>query len=389
MFKIVLFAILIFSIFLFLYNYFIYPLAVYFLSSRREDAHDSKVMSVKELTEFPSVSFIIAAYNEEKVIREKIENTFSIDYPTEKFEFIIVSDGSSDSTPKIVEEFSDSIIGLFEVKRGGKSAALNRAVEKAAGEILVFSDANNDFSVDAVKQLVRHFEDTDVGAVTGAKHIYDSSEREASTGDGLYWKYESRIKKSESKLGSITAAEGEILAVRKSLYIPIDSIKVNDDAAITFDLIKAGYRVLYEENARSSELASIDLVDDIKVKIRMTFGGFQTMSMERDFLFPPTTWFSFNFISHKVLRWFTPHFMISIFVSSLMLWETPVVTIFLIGQTLFYFLAYLGWIRRKNTNISTLIYIPMYFTVMNIALFIGFLRYLKDSSKVKWEKAER
>ncbi|WP_196138884.1 glycosyltransferase family 2 protein [Aliikangiella sp. G2MR2-5] len=389
MIKLALYLVFISSSCLFLYNYFVYPLLIKLISDQKQDPHEGRIKSAEELDYFPKVSFIIAAYNEEKVIEQKLKNTLEIDYPSELFEVIVVSDGSSDSTSEIVENFGNGVIGMHDPKRGGKSAALNRAVEQAQGEVLVFSDANNDFSKDSVKQLIRHFEDEEIGAVTGAKHIYENNERESAEGDGLYWKYESQIKKAESKLGSITAAEGEILAVRTKCFNPIDSHKVNDDAAITFDLVKAGYRVLYEENAKSYEQASIDIKDDINVKVRMTFGGYQTIAHEKDFLFPPKTLFAFNFISHKVLRWLAPHFLILIFITSLMLWQNKFIFLLLLGQVAFYSLSLYGWKNRGKEKLPSYIYIPMYFTIMNYALFIGFLRYLNDSSKVQWKKAER
>ena len=190
--------VLIISMALFLYNYFLYPLVVIILSKLITDPHAD---IDRDANYYPSVSFIIAAYNEEKVIREKLLNTLEIDYPEDKLQIMVVSDGSDDSTPDIVNSFKDQgVIGLHEVERNGKSAALNRAVEQCNGEIIVFSDANNDFNKDSVKLLVDHFQDENIGAVTGSKHIYAKEGRESSTGDGMYWKYESRIKKAESDL---------------------------------------------------------------------------------------------------------------------------------------------------------------------------------------------
>lgn len=370
---------------LFSYNYFGYPLFVIWLSKRNFDPHTDLEINKKEA---PSVSFIIAAYNEEKVIEQKIINTLELNYPEDKIQIIIVSDGSDDSTPNIVAKYPE-IKGMHVAKRGGKSAALNRAMTEADGEIIVFSDANNDFGRDAIYQLVKHFSDKSIGAVTGAKRIYANADRQSSSGDGLYWKYESMIKQAESSLGSITAAEGEILAVRRSLYQPIDSFKVNDDAAITFDLIKSGYRVLYESKAEAFEQASIDLMDDFNVKVRMTFGGFQTMSLEKNNIFPPKNWFAFTFLSHKVLRWFAPHFLILIFFCSLALSNILLINIFFWAQIAFYLTAFLGWINRTNNSLPNWVYIPTYFTCMNTALFYGFINYMKDSSNVKWKKAER
>lgn len=371
---------------LFIYNYFIYPLFVIILSSIKTDSHIDKISDYKD---YPKVSFIIAAYNEEKVIEQKIQNTLSIDYPKNKFQIIIVSDGSDDSTPDLVRNYaSHGVLGLHESARNGKSAALNRGVECCDGEILVFSDANNDFNADAVKMLVKHFSDSNIGAVTGAKHIYENNDRQSASGDGMYWKYESAIKQAESSLGSITSADGEILALRKSLFSPIDQNKINDDAAITFDILKAGYRIIYEKQAKAFEEASKDLKDDFNVKVRMTAGGYQTLSYEKGYLFPPLNWFSFTFCSHKILRWLAPHFLIIMLVLPIFtLYRADMLFLFL-SQIAFYSLSLYGWINRRK-NPHALFYVPMYFTSMNLALFYGFLRYINNNTASIWKKAER
>ena len=377
---------LLICMFLFVYNYFIYPVIIILFSKSKKNLH---LIFELEENEVPFVSLIIAAYNEEKVIEAKIQNSLKLDYPEKLFELIVVSDGSDDSTPEIVKKYSDQgVVNLHSPERKGKSAALNRAAEHARGDILVFSDANNDFSDDAIKHLVKHFNDEKVGAVTGAKKIYQNNSREASKGDGLYWNYESAIKKAESHLGSITAAEGEILAVRKSTFKSIDPTLINDDAAITFNIVKSGYRVLYEANAIAYEQASIDLVDDINVKIRMTSGGFQTISREKKFLFPPRSWFAFSFISHKVLRWLAPHLLILIFFLSIISLDNTLVKGFLFLQILFYLISIYGWFIRK-AYLPGWVYIPMYFSVMNVALFLGFIRYFNKSQGVNWTKAKR
>lgn len=379
-------SIFITAVILFLYNYFIYPLLVISLSRLITDKH---IKQIDTHNNYPSVSFIVAAYNEEKVIKAKIKNTLSIDYPSELIQIIVVSDGSSDSTPKIVKEFlPKGIISLHDTERKGKSAALNRGVELSTGEIIIFSDANNDFSNDSIKQLVKHFCDPKIGAVTGAKHIYDSESRQSAMGDGLYWKYESRIKEAESVLGSITGAEGEILAVRKKLFKPINASVINDDAAITFNVVSSGYRILYEKNAKAYEEASKDLIDDFNVKVRMTAGGFQTLSLQKKYLLTHLSWFSFTFISHKILRWLAPHFLIIILISPLFLLDRLEMKILMVLQFLFYTISLYGWFNR-NKKINKLIYIPMYFSAMNYALFVGFLRYINKNTKTIWKKADR
>jgi len=378
---------LVISLLLIVYNILIYPLLMYTLALIAK----KPAQQLADLPEtLPFVSIVIAAYNEEKVIAAKIENTLLLDYPKDSLEILIVSDGSDDDTPNIVESFKErGVIGLHKNSREGKSAAINRALQNIRGEIIVFSDANNDFSRNAIMALVKHFTDPEIGAVTGAKHIYASDDRESATGDGLYWKYESMIKKAESDLGSITAAEGEVLAVRRNLMKPINPHYINDDAAITFDLVKRGYRVLYEGNALSTEQASGDLVDDFNVKVRMTAGGYQTICNEFRFLFPPFSWFAFTFFSHKILRWITPVLMLLVFSLNLLLLDQAIFQLLLGIQILFYGLSYSGWCIRSRSRIPALLYIPMYFSFMNLALFFGLIAFLKRSQGVKWKKATR
>ena len=278
---------------------------------------------------------------------------------------------------------------MHQPERRGKSAAINRAVEQASGEILLLSDANNDFESGAVRALVRHFYDAEVGAVTGAKHIYPDRGRESSVGDGAYWKYESAIKRAESRLGSITSGDGEIFAVRRALFTPIDGSLINDDAAITFDLVRRNYRVLYEPAAGSWEKASLDLLDDYQVKVRMCAGGFQALLREHGFLFPPRSGFAVAFILHKLLRWLAPIFLLAMLVASLTLVDRPFYLAMFLLQCAFYLLSAAGFAMRKQGDIPSFVYLPMYFTVMNLALLAGLLRFLFGAQKVQWKKAVR
>lgn len=379
-------SIFIISIILFLYNYFIYPIFIILLSKLKKDEH---IELIGEKFKYPRVSFIIAAYNEERVIHNKIENTLAIDYPEDLLQIIVVSDGSNDLTEKSVKDFSgQGVISLHQDERNGKSAALNRGVNIANGEIIIFSDANNDFNKSSIINLVKHFSDPKIGAVTGAKHIYKNNEREAAIGDGLYWKYESKIKEAESCIGSITGAEGEILAVRKSIFKPIDASLINDDAAITFDVVRSGYRIIYEKNAKAYEEASKNLIDDFNVKVRMSAGGFQTLSKEKGYLFSSLSWFSFTFISHKILRWIAPFLLLVIFITPFFLISRMDMKIILALQLIFYSLSFFGWVNRGK-KLNSFIYIPMYFSVMNCALFMGFFRHISNNTKTVWKKAER
>ncbi len=346
---------------------------------------------MKEIT--PSVSFIVAAYNEERIIRQKIENDLKMDYPKDKLEIIIVSDGSSDNTPNIVNEFKDQgVIGLYNPPREGKTAALNRAIAQAKNEILVFSDANSMFRPDAIKKLVRHFADESIGGVCGRKSVLQNADRNASDGDNLYWKYESALKQAESDLGSIPTADGEIFALRKKLYHTIPSAIINDDMAITFDILSQGKRVIYDKSAITEEEASITLHDDFNVKSRMVYGGIQIMSLYKKELNPFTSFFGFQFFFHKTLRYFMWLLLILIFIFNLFCLEKhPFYGYFLSLQVLFYVFALIGLLLDKTAQKQIkLFYLPYYYCNVNFAAFKGFLFYLKQRSNVDiWKKATR
>jgi len=339
---------------------------------------------------WPKVSFIIAAYNEERVIAGKVSNTLALDYPKERIEIIVVSDGSNDATEAVVRSFApQGAISLHEPQRRGKTAALNRAVKRANGDIVIFSDANNDFAPNAIRKLVRHFADPSVGGVCGAKRIKPDAERQSSAGDGLYWRYESALKFAESKLGTITNADGEIFAVRRDLYRTVPEHIINDDAQITLDLVKQGYRVRYEPEAQSYEFASIHIRDDFHVKVRMVAGGFQTLVENAAALFPLRSWFAWSFFSHKTLRWLAPLFLILALAASAALSAEPLYRAALVAQLGFYGLALIGYWRIGRGALPTAISIPFYFTAMNLAALWGMLRFLRRSQTVQWRKAQR
>jgi cellulose synthase/poly-beta-1,6-N-acetylglucosamine synthase-like glycosyltransferase len=381
-------AIFFISATLLLYNYLIYPVSIILLTRWR----GGKPANGKNVADsaLPSVTLVIAAYNEERVIEAKIRNSLETDYPGERLRILVVSDGSTDATPQIVQRFqSEGVQSLYEPARRGKTAALNRAVACATSEIVIFSDANNMFEKNALRELVRHFSDPRIGGVCGLKQIYDSSERESSQGDSLYWKYESAIKESESRLGSITNADGEIFAVRRDLYEPIDDTVINDDAEITLLLARKGYRVLYERRAVSCEHASIRIEDDFHVKVRMVSGGFQTVARHWTFLLLPRSWFAFSFISHKLLRWLAPEFMILIAVTSLWLISRPFFFGVVMLQGIFYSLALVGWLGRGGAGRNTVFYVPFYLCAMNLAALLGLGRFLTGTQTAQWRKAER
>lgn len=369
------------------YHYLLYPGAVILLARFRRPGPPTQTRS-GDGAQLPFVTMVIAAYNEERVIEGKLENTLSLDYPSERLRVIVAAHGSSDRTAELAGRFqSHGVTVLHDPVRRGKTAALNRAVEAATSEIVLFSDANNHFNADALKQLVRHFDDPSVGGVCGLKQVYATADRESAVGDGMYWRYESAIKIAESQLGSITTADGEIFAIRRALYRPLDESLINDDTAITIELVRNNYRVLYEPAARSYEQASIRIEDDFNVKVRMVSGGFQTLSRYWRLLIPPRNAFAWAFFSHKVLRWLAVEFLILMLVCSLLLVAQPFFQVMLLAQVAFYLLAWIGWRLRKRRALPLALYVPFYFCAMNLAALFGLYRHL--SSTTQWKKAER
>lgn len=370
------------------YNYFVYPVAVIALSRLRPPPRLPELPPARE--DWPSVSLVIAAYNEDRVIGAKIGNSLALDYPRDRLEIIVVSDGSDDRTADIVMSFADEgIIGLHNSARRGKSSALNRGVARAVGDIVVFSDANNDFAIDALQLLVRHFADPAVGGVCGIKQIKPAEDRQSTQGDSLYWRYESAIKRAEGRLGSITNADGEIFAVRRRLYRPLDEQIINDDTQITFDLVNQGYRVLYEPAALSYELASPHIRDDFFVKVRMVAGGFQSLTLNARMFLPPRRAFAVAFVSHKVLRWMAPLPLLGLLASSAALSAQPAYAVLFGLQLLVYITAAWGARAIQRGPVPTLVYVPFYFTAMNLAALLGLWRFLVGAQGTHWQKAAR
>lgn len=379
--------ILLLSMILLVYHYLLYPAVVIGISSLRRSSGSSEELN-KPMA-WPDVTLLIAAYNEERVIAGKLQNCLELDYPG-KIEIVVVSDGSNDRTPELVKGYADrGVVSMHEPARRGKTAALNRGVAAANGEIVVFSDANNDFNSRAITELVKHFRDPTVGGVCGVKRIRDSAQRESSVGDSMYWRYESAIKLAEGRLGCITNADGEIFAMRRSLYKSVDEGVINDDAEITFDIIRQGYRILYEPTATSTEYASIHIKDDFYVKVRMVAGGYQTMARYASMLFPPRSWFTFAYFSHKVLRYLAPIFLMVTLLASAVLAAEPIYLALFMLQLVFYAIAVFGYWSVRRGPMPTMVYVPFYFSVMNLAAFIGFWRFVSGKQGTNWRKAER
>jgi biofilm PGA synthesis N-glycosyltransferase PgaC len=383
-----------FFLFVVIYSYFGYALLLFIYLKIIKRYHDGgpekPVLSFFE----PFVTLIVAAFNEEELIEKKIQNTLEIDYPQEKLAIIFITDGSSDNTASVVSRYS-SIVLLHNPERKGKVAAMNRAMKFVKSPVVVFSDANTLLNKESVKNIVRHYENPEVGGVAGEKKIVDFSHNSAaSVGEGAYWKYESFIKKLDSSYYSVVGAAGELFSIRTELFEEINENVLLDDFVISLRICQKGYRIIYEPESFAMETPSFSIQDEQKRKIRISAGGFQAMYILKDLLNPfKNPRLSFQYISHRVLRWTVcPLFLPLIFMSNLYLVLAGGGMIFIImlfSQLLFYALAFIGWVFANKNIKAKIFYLPYYFLFMNISLYLGFIRYLRNKQSVLWEKAAR
>ncbi len=375
------------SIGLIAYSYLIYPLLLALLANFAPVKSSANIEEISP-EQWPMVSLVIAAYREESVIVERLRNALQLDYPSDKLEIIIGVDGNEDATGELVRSFQDSRIQLMQFpERRGKASVLNDCIAAARGEIILFSDANTFWDVDAAKLLVRHFEDEQVGGVCGRLLLTDSDTGENV--DGIYWRYENRLKEWEGKLGAILGANGAIYSIRKKLYQPIPSQTIVDDFVIGMRIHQSGFRLLYEKQAIAREETAPTISDELQRRIRIGAGAFQSLTWLWKLLLPRYSLVSWAFWSHKVLRWFCPVFMVIAIVSNYLLAATPLYQLLLALQGMFYAIAALGSVSLLPGKIGKIAQAAWMFVNMNIGLALGFNRWLFKTQKGTWKRTER
>jgi biofilm PGA synthesis N-glycosyltransferase PgaC len=340
----------------------------------------------------PNITLLVAAYNEENCIKQKIENSLSLDYPRDKINFLFVTDGSDDGTPEIVKEFSEIKL-LHNQERQGKIMAVERAMSYASGEIVILTDANTLLNKEALKNIVRHFSNDKVGVVAGEKRIMKLNVDEAvGTGEGMYWKYESKLKKLDYELCSVMGAAGELFAIRAKLFEPIPGDTLIEDFYLSFKILQKGYKIAYEPEAYALEEPSASVKEELKRKIRIAAGGIQSIVRLKELLNPFKYGIvTFQYISHRVLRWtLAPLALPIIFIINFFLLDQGwLYALIIIGQSSFYLAALLGLLFEKKHIRLKLLFIPYYFSMMNYAVYIGFFRYLRGTQSILWERAAR
>lgn len=376
------------SIFLVVYTYALYPVILFFMSICSGKGVGKILGSTEGASWDSPVSMVIAAYNEEKVIEAKLRNCMGIDYPANKIEFLIGSDGSVDRTNGIVSfyEGKDPRIKLLAFPdRSGKASVLNRVVAGAKGDFLVFSDANTMYERDAIRRLIAPFSDPGIGCVCGKLVI--SRPEKSTSNDDLYWRYETWLKVKENDLGGVLGANGGIYALRKELFVPIPSNTIIDDFVIGMKVREQRFRVHYEEDAVACEETAENDKAEFRRRVRIGAGNFQSIALLKGLLWPGQGIFAFQFWSHKIIRWCVPFFLILMFLSNLSLARYGNGYFVLLAcQVVFYLLAVLGCVTNRT---GLLFRVPSFFVSMNLAFFVGFIKYILNVQKVTWERTER
>ncbi len=378
------------------YIYAGYPIILTLLAKIRTE-------NQRDLTSNPFVTLLITAYNEETVIAQKIENSLKLDYDKSRLQILVAADGSDDRTVEIVKQYQDQGVEIsFSPPRRGKMAAINRALSRVQGEIIIFSDANNLFAANVVKELLAPFANPKVGIVSGSKSIY-RGDGVLGESEGFYWKYESFIKTQETRLGCCTSVLGEVMAVRNSLIKPCPERIINDDFYLALMLIRKGYNSVYAPGACSFERISLSARDEFVRRTRIIAGRYQAMMVfinKIPLSRPVVIW---QMISHKFMRPLVPFAMIGALIANIIavIWpiqsadfsliylSTPFNWLMLVLQGIFYGLAVFGNHIDHKHIVGRLLYLPTFLVISNIAAISGLYCFLTGRQTPLWQRAQR
>jgi cellulose synthase/poly-beta-1,6-N-acetylglucosamine synthase-like glycosyltransferase len=338
----------------------------------------------------PVISLLIAAHNEEVDIEARIQNCLSLIYPPSKLEIAIASDGSTDRTNELVRKYFDRGVKLFAFEKNrGKAAVLNDTVCQLRGDIVILSDANTHMAPDAATRLASWFTDADVGVVCGRLVLTDT--HSGRNVDGLYWKYETFLKRCESRLGALLGSNGAIYAIRKNLFPNVKPGTLIDDFVIPLEAKRQSRcRIVYDTSAVAYEETAPTVLAEFRRRVRIGAGGFQSIGILWQLLSPTHGWVALTFFCHKILRWACPFLLIGMLLSSMMLVMQGTYAWSLWLQLMFYTFAFLGnWAVPNNPRFLRLLRLPTMFTTMNLALLFGFFRWLKGGNTGIWTRTNR
>jgi biofilm PGA synthesis N-glycosyltransferase PgaC len=382
-----------FSFLIVFYSYIGYGIFIYLLvkiSRLFSDQNNDQQVPGFE----PDVTLVVAAYNEADFIERKLRNSLDLDYPAGKLRWIFITDGSTDATPEIIRAYNNVLL-LHQAERKGKVAAMNRAMNYVETPYVIFSDANTLLNQASIKEILKHYADPLVGGVAGEKKIISGEkDKAAGAGEGIYWKYESILKKLDSDFYSVVGAAGELFSVKTLLFHKAGEDTIIEDFVQSLQICMDGYVIRYEPKAFATEAASVSVLEEQKRKVRIAAGAFQAMIiLKRLFNVFKYPVLSFQFISHRILRWtLCPLCLIICFFSNASLVRHGeggfYVFVFLL-QVVFYAMALVGWLfATRNLKIKAF-YIPYYFLFMNLSVFLGFYRFIRSKQTTVWDKAAR
>ena len=372
--------VLLFFAALVIYVYFGYPLMLLILS---------KIQSappIEKTNITPTASLIIAAYNEDKIIEQKIENCMALDYPKDKLEIIVASDGSTDRTNEIVSRYQTQGVKLITLETNrGKSAAQNHAVAEARNDLIIFTDADVMLQPSALSEIIKNFAEEKVGCVIGKITYSNVGYSTVSEGEGLYWRYEQFLRTKESEAGNFAMGSG-FIAIRHKLFQPLNP-DVGEDFVLPMRTAMSGYRVVYDTNAISETVLHQNKARDmLRSRIRVISkdlrGLFHCRSILNPFRYPLYSW---GLISHKLLRWLVPYFLILILITNLSLFHIPFFQVIFILQIIFYLSAFTGYLWQRSGKPSFIFGIPFSFCLVNLAALVGVVRFVIGKKSGQWE----
>lgn len=386
-----------FLVLILFYTYVGYAVVLWFFVKLKKLFFPAKILSFKKEYE-PNVCLFVTAFNEKDYIQQKVKNSFQLNYPKNKVQYLWVTDGSDDGTPEQLRTF-DNLEVHHEPERRGKMHAMNRGMKFVKAPIVIFSDSNTVLGENSILEIVRKFSNPKVGCVAGEKRIVTQvAETAAGAGEGLYWKMESWIKRNDAELNSAVGAVGELFAIRTELFEDVETDTLLDDFIISLRIAQKGYKIAYSPNAYAEETASLNVGEELKRKVRIAAGGVQTIFRLKSLLNPFRNGIlSWQYFSHKVLRWaLAPLSLFVLFFVSLFLvskqqnWSPDTIyTVFFYLQILCYLIALLGWYFENRKIRVKLFFVPYYFVMINYASVRGIFRYFKGQQSVNWEKAKR
>ena len=370
------------ALFLVVYTYLIYPVLLWLLGAGR------KMPEYAPLSEWPTASLIIAAHNEEAVLRAKLENALATDYPAERLDIIVVSDASTDGTDRIAAEFAERGVRLHRQEaRGGKTEAQNAGVRLARGQFLAFSDANSMYAPSALKRLLAPFADERIGCVCGELQYANPDDQGAGKGEGLYWRYEQFLKRRESLLSSALGANGAIYALRRELFVELRGDIISDFVA-PLHAWRRGFRIAYEPTAVATEYSSVRFGDEFRRRRRIVSRSLYGLWTEAGVLNPfAHFFFALQMFSHKVLRWLVPVWLLVVLAVNIPLAASEYYGLLLALQVAFYGLAALGLLLPERLGRYWLFYVPAYFTATNLGTLLGLLSFLTGRRHRVWQPA--